>query len=107
MEKSKKKEKKVKVIGVLPYFFIGVFILLLLAGTDYICPEYLKENDEKDNSSNLKLAHALIEYGRGASILLIIVLPALMNIALYIVCGFWISVLFQVILYYVVTNRVY
>ena len=107
MEKSKKKEKKVKVLSVLPYFFIGVFILLLLAGVDYICPEYLKEDDENNNLSNLMLAHALIEYGWGASILLIIVLPAIMNIATYIICGFWISILFQIVLYYTITNRVY
>ena len=107
MEKSKKKEKKVKVISVLPYFFIGIFILLLLAGIDYICPEYLRENDEKNDLSNLMLAHSLIEFGRGASVLLVIVLPALMNIATYIICGFWISILFQIVLYYAVTDRVY
>ena len=110
MEKQEKTSKKKNVAGVaacslLVNALIGVFILLALVGAEHICPEYFKEEEEENDLSSLMFAHAIVEYGRWAAFLLIIVMPALMNIATYVICGFWVSVLFQIVLYFAITLR--
>jgi len=113
MEKQEKTSKKKRsvIVGAISSLLvnalIGVFILLALVGADHICPDYFKKEEEENDLSSLMFAHALVEYGRWAAFLLIIVMPVLMNIATYIICGFWVSVLFQIVLYFAITLRYY
>jgi hypothetical protein len=81
--------------------FIGVFMFLIVVGVDEICPDYFKSVvKDKDDLAPLKLSAIIQEYGRLSSIIIIIILPITFNILFYWICGFWLTIAIQVIIYF-------
>lgn len=79
--------------------FVGVFMFLFIVGVDEICSEFLESYRKGDDLASLKLCEAVQEFGELSSVLVAILLPIIFNILFYWICGFWLTIIIQIIIY--------
>lgn len=110
MKKEKKEDKSGKLANIISstiteiillsvVAFIGIFMFLLIAGVDEICPEFIKSYKNEDDLASLKLLDAVQEFGTFNLVFVVILLPVIFNILFYWICGFWLTIVIQVIIY--------
>ena len=110
MKKEKKEDKSGKLANIISstiteiillsvVAFIGIFMFLLIAGVDEICAEFIKSYKNEEDLASLILLEAVQEFGIFNLVVVVILLPVIFNILFYWICGFWLTIIIQVIIY--------